>query len=122
MNVQAITDLAIRGSPQRPAANTPPPPVGRPVAAAGVQVAGEQPREQEPSPREVAQAAEGVNAFLKANGSHIQFALHEKANQLMVEVVDNRTQEVIKTFPPKELLDLAAKIGELVGTLLDERG
>ncbi len=119
MNVQAITDLAIRGSPQRPA-SAPAPPVGQPVALP--QPPAEQPREREPSPREVAQAAEGVNAFLKANGSHIQFALHEKANQLMVEVVDNRTQEVIKTFPPKELLDLAAKIGELVGTLLDERG
>ncbi len=122
MNVQAITDLAIRGAPQRPAGNTPAPAVGRPVAAVEIQSAGEQPRRQEPSPREVAQAAEGVNAFLKANGSHIQFPLHEKANQLMVEVVDNRTQEVIKTFPPKELLDLAAKIGELVGTLLDKRG
>jgi len=119
MNMQAITELTIRGSPQSGGAQN----EAIHKAQEGVaQRVAEAREEREPSPEEVTQAVEAMNGFLKANNSHIQFALHEKLKQLMVEVVDNRTQEVIKTFPPKELLDLAAKIGEMVGALLDRKG
>jgi flagellar protein FlaG len=70
----------------------------------------------------VEEVTEGVNSFLQSSGSHIRFAVHDKAKELMVQVIDDRTEEVIRTIPPKELLDLAAKIGELVGALLDRRG
>ncbi len=127
MNVQAISDLTIRGSPPEAAgsvqtaketadrlAETTREVLGR--GAGGAQA------ERQPDPNEMRQAVEALNGFLRANESHIQFALHEKMKQLMVQVIDDRTQEVIKTFPPKELLDLAAKIRELVGALLDKRG
>jgi flagellar protein FlaG len=118
MNTQAVSDLTIRGSPEP----RPPTRETHPVRV----VPESQPREPapqtEPSSEELAQATEGLNSFLKSGGSHIQFAMHEKSEELMVEVIDDRTREIIKTIPPKELLDLAAKIGELVGTLLDQRG
>ncbi|WP_025321210.1 flagellar protein FlaG [Deferrisoma camini] len=119
MNLQAITEVSIRGSPQSGGAQNEAIHRAQEAVAQRVEEARE---EREPSPEEVAQAVEAMNGFLKANNSHIQFALHDKLKQLMVEVVDNRTQEVIKTFPPKELLDLAAKIGEMVGALLDRKG
>jgi flagellar protein FlaG len=120
MNVQAISDFAIRGSPGR--AQPVEPMSSRsgaesapfaPAAAAG---------RPEPSPEEVAKAVEGVNAFLGSSNSHIQFAVHQATKRMMVEVINNDTQEIIKTIPSKELLDLAAKIGELVGTVLDRKG
>jgi flagellar protein FlaG len=70
----------------------------------------------------VARAVDEVNAFLSSSNSHVQFQVHEASQRMMVEVIDDKTQEVVKTIPAKELLDLAAKIGELVGTLLDRRG
>jgi flagellar protein FlaG len=80
-------------------------------------------RDTEPSYEEVASTTEGVNAFLNSSSaSHIQFSVHEEADRIMVQVIDEDTQEVVRTIPPKELLDLAAKIGEMVGTLLDQRG
>lgn len=121
MNVQAAVDTAIRGSPETAAAPLKTQPV-RPAPKAAPD-GQEQPAAQtEPRPEEVAQAMNGVNGFLASGHSHIQFALHEKAERMMVEVIDNETQEVIKTIPSKELLDLAARIGELVGTTLDRRG
>jgi flagellar protein FlaG len=116
MNTQAVNDLVIQRSPVfRPAGSQPDPA----SALNRAQNAGA-PTPQAP-PELVRMAAEGVNAFLRLNGTHIQFAMHEKAKELMVEVIDDATNEVIKTIPPKELLDLAAKIGELVGALLDRR-
>ncbi|GAB6063300.1 flagellar protein FlaG [Deferrisoma palaeochoriense] len=119
MNVQAITEIAIRGSPQSGGAQNQEIQRAQEAVGRAVEAARE---ERQPSADELAQAVEAMNGFLKANNSHIQFALHDKAKQLMVQVVDNRTSEVIKTFPPKELLDLAAKIGEMVGALLDRKG
>ena len=127
MNVQAITDLTIRGSP--PSGTGTVQAAGEAarnaleIAREGVARAVERGREErQPDAEQVRQTVDALNGFLKANESHIQFALHEKMKQLMVQVIDDRTQEVIKTFPPKELLDLAAKIRELVGALLDKKG
>ncbi|MBI5443904.1 MAG: flagellar protein FlaG, partial [Deltaproteobacteria bacterium] len=75
-----------------------------------------------PSTEQVRQAMEGVNAFLKANGTHVQFAMHQETKRMMVEVMDDATGEVLRTIPSKELLDLSARIGEMVGVLLDKKG
>ncbi|MPN54839.1 hypothetical protein SDC9_202516 [bioreactor metagenome] len=53
--------------------------------------------------------------------SDIQFQLHEKTKQLIVQVVDMRDGKVLKEFPPHELLDTMAKIQEYVGLLLDKK-
>jgi uncharacterized FlaG/YvyC family protein len=118
MNVQAISDLAVGGGPGRAQPREPTP--LRPVADAAL--SGQGNPAPEPHKAEVAQALDGVNAFLASSGSHIQFSVHEASKQMMVSVIDNDTQEVIKTIPSKELLDLAAKISELVGMLLDRKG
>jgi len=39
---------------------------------------------------------------------------------MMVKVVDLNTDEVIKELPPEEMLDLQARIHEMVGILIDE--
>ena len=119
MNLQAISDLAIRGSPGR-AQPVEPMPL-RPLADAALP--GRDNAAPEPFEAKVTQQAlDGVNAFLASSGSHIQFAVHEASKQMMVTVIDNDTQEVIKTIPSKELLDLMAKISEMVGVLMDKKG
>jgi flagellar protein FlaG len=120
MNIALATDPQVRGSP-RPAVlagRTGEPGKG---ADAPAQPA---PSADRPEARgeEVEAAAEGVNAFLKSSGSHLQFAVHRETNRMMVQVIDNVTQEVVRTIPSKELLDLAAHISEMVGVLLDKKG
>jgi flagellar protein FlaG len=122
MNALAATaDIQIRGSPPGGGVAQQP----SPVRAAPPTPEASHPKttpEQEPPRAALEKAAEGVNAFLKSSGSHVQFALHEGTKKVMVEVVDNDTEEVVRTIPSKELLDLADRIGEMVGLFLDKKG
>ena len=62
-----------------------------------------------------------LNKFLQIINSDIQFALHEKTQRLMVQVVDSKEQKVLREFPAHELLDTMAKIREYVGAILDKK-
>jgi uncharacterized FlaG/YvyC family protein len=52
----------------------------------------------------------------------LQFTVHEDSGRIMVTVRDQSTGEVIREIPPAEILDLAARFGEMVGLLFDGRG
>lgn len=121
MNIEAVADMAIRGSPRAEPAAPPAAIMTRDSTQRRQSPAEPAPEPSEIGQRETEQVVDGINAFLRSGDSHIQFALHEKSNRLMVEVINNKTQEVVRTFPPKELLDLAAKIDEMVGTIIDRK-
>jgi flagellar protein FlaG len=52
----------------------------------------------------------------------LQFTVHEASGDVMVTVRDQSTGDVIREIPPSEILDLAARLGEMVGLLFDRRG
>lgn len=49
------------------------------------------------------------------------YRVHEETGRLMVAIIDKQTGEVVRTVPPERLLDIAAKIREFVGLIIDER-
>lgn len=51
----------------------------------------------------------------------LQFSVHEASGEIMVTVREQSTGEVIREVPPSETLDLAARLGEMVGLLFDRR-
>ena len=51
----------------------------------------------------------------------LQFTVHEASGEIMVTVREESTGEVIREIPPSEMLDLAAKLGEMVGLLFDQK-
>ncbi|AFQ45763.1 flagellar protein FlaG [Desulfosporosinus meridiei] len=69
----------------------------------------------------VTQMTEAVNKFIQAMDADIQFEVHEKTNQLMVQVVDRANNKVLKEFPSSEFLDTMAAIRDYVGILLDKK-
>lgn len=73
------------------------------------------------SSKDVKNITQELNKFLQLMNSDLKFVVHEKTKQLIVQVVDTRTQEVLKEFPPHELLDTIAKIRDYVGVLLDKK-
>ena len=120
MNIEAIATTAIRSSPATEALQREPP---REAPLVEVKpAAATSPEPPEIDRAQMAQVVDGMNSFLAAGSNHIQFALHEASGKMMVSVIDDTTKEVIRSFPSKELLDLASKIGELVGTLMDKKG
>lgn len=97
-------------------------------AAPKADQAGTQARSAEPdqekkqlSRDELSEISQELNKFMQLLNANIQFALHEKTQRLMVQVVDTKEQKVLKEFPPHESLDTIAKIRDYVGFLLDKR-
>lgn len=119
--ITASTEIQIRGSPGGPQAMGDAQPV-RPTRDGSKQTPETASAPLEATYDEVKQAAEQVNAFLQASGTHVQFELHQETKRMMLEVKDDRTGEVLRTIPSKELLDLSTRIGEMVGVLLDKQG
>ncbi|SHH67053.1 flagellar protein FlaG [Desulfosporosinus lacus DSM 15449] len=71
--------------------------------------------------QELTQKTEAMNKFVKAMDTNIHFKIHEGTNQLMVQVVDQESNKVLKEFPPTEFLDTIAAIRDYVGILLDKK-
>lgn len=70
--------------------------------------------------KKVRRAVEEVNR--KAKNNELIFGVHDATNRVTIKVVDKSTKEVIREFPPEETLDMIAKVWELAGIMVDERG
>ncbi len=70
---------------------------------------------------ELAEKIDDMNSITRTINENLSFKLHDDTNRLMVQVIDVESQEIIKEMPPEEMLDLAAKIHEMVGLLIDEK-
>lgn len=51
----------------------------------------------------------------------LSFTVHEATGEVMVTVKDETTGELIREIPPSEVLNLAAKIDEMVGLIFDQK-
>ena len=60
-----------------------------------------------------------ANKYLESLQRDLRFQIHEPTGQMMVEIVDINTGEVLREQPPHEFLDLAARLREMVGCFLD---
>jgi flagellar protein FlaG len=76
---------------------------------------------KKPDKEDLERITDETNKFMQMINTDLQFSVHEKTKQLMVQVVDTKEQRVIKEFPSHEFLDTMAKIREYVGFLLDKK-
>lgn len=51
----------------------------------------------------------------------LSFTIHKETEQLVVRVIDPKSNRVIREIPPEELLDLAVRLQEMIGLLVDKR-
>lgn len=56
------------------------------------------------------------------NNVDLQFTVHKASGEIMVIVTEESTGEVIREIPPSEVLNLAAKIDEMIGLIFDQKG
>lgn len=80
-------------------------------------VAGEANQQQE---TQLKKAVSDLNKQMK--DSEAIFGVHEKTNRLTIKIVDKSTKEVLKEYPPEQTLDMIAKVWEIAGILVDEKG
>jgi flagellar protein FlaG len=51
----------------------------------------------------------------------LQFSVHKASGEIMVTVSDQSTGEVIREIPPSDVLNLAARLEQMVGLMFDQK-
>ena len=66
----------------------------------------------------------GISALLFClMGVAFDFAYKGRGtNRVTIKMVDKTSKKVIREYPPEETLDMLAKIWELAGMMIDEKG
>lgn len=74
-----------------------------------------------PKEEELQQALDKVKeGFEKANIG-FEYYIDEATNREVVKVIDKDTKEVIRQFPPEEILNMLQKMYEMLGILIDKK-
>ncbi|WP_051286800.1 flagellar protein FlaG [Paenibacillus taiwanensis] len=69
----------------------------------------------------LSELVEKCNKALSENETHIQVKIHDKTNTIMVMVVRNDTEEVIREIPSEKMLDMMYNICIRTGVFFDEK-
>lgn len=62
-----------------------------------------------------------LNSFMENFNADLHFAIHEKTKQLMVQLIDEKNNKILKEYPSHEFLDMVARISDYIGVLLDKK-
>lgn len=62
-----------------------------------------------------------LNLMLEVTWYDLRFRIHEASEEIMVQVVNRDTGEVLREIPPQKILDMVAEMKRLIGMLLDEK-
>ncbi|MGE5507512.1 MAG: flagellar protein FlaG [Chitinophagales bacterium] len=113
-----------RGAPyqsERPKA-TPTEPMVKQEGAGEPRPAEKSAEQRKAESAEVASVLEKLNIVMNAMSIQARFEVHQPTKEIMVRVINVESGQLIREIPPKKILDMVAKMQELVGLLVDERG
>jgi len=68
---------------------------------------------------EVQMDIEAINDQLESMNRSIRFSIDDSSKDVVVKVVDKDTGEVIKQFPPEQVLKLRERLSEMSGLLVE---
>ncbi|AUS28887.1 flagellar protein FlaG [Paenibacillus sp. P2(2022)] len=51
----------------------------------------------------------------------LEFSVHKETHAVMIKVMNKETGELIREVPPEKMLDVAAKMMELAGLIVDKK-
>lgn len=74
-----------------------------------------------PSESTIKQAISDINKKINPN-TVAEYGFHDDTNRVTIKIVDKTSDKVIKEYPAEETLDMIAKVWELAGMFLDEKG
>jgi flagellar protein FlaG len=73
----------------------------------------------EVSAEDAGKMVKDIQDRLDSMGNRLNFSLREDPDTVVVQVTDRESGELVKQFPPEEVLALRQKLDELVGLLFD---
>lgn len=70
---------------------------------------------------QIRKAVDEINKSIRGQQTEAIFGIHDDTNRVTIKIVDKKSKEVIKEFPPEQMLDMIAKVWEMAGIMLDEK-
>ncbi|MEG1255995.1 flagellar protein FlaG [Clostridium sp.] len=70
---------------------------------------------------DVEKAVDKLNKVLEDENICTEYSVHDKFNQIMIKIINKDTKEVLLEVPSKKIIDMVAKMCEMVGILVDKK-
>lgn len=67
------------------------------------------------------EAVDSINDFLEVQQKSSKFIFHEGLDKYYVQLVDVKTEEIIKEIPPERLLNAFYEMQKMLGMIVDEK-
>ena len=74
-----------------------------------------------PEPIDVKEAVEKLNKYVQSQQKHVNFSIDEATHSTVIKIFKTETGELIKQFPPEEILAMAAYIRQSIGWIIDTK-
>jgi flagellar protein FlaG len=71
---------------------------------------------------EVSMQVREINTHLLGRNLELNYKRHEGTNQYFLTILNSETNEVVREIPPERSLDMLARIWEMTGIFISERG
>ncbi|MEK4055117.1 flagellar protein FlaG [Paenibacillus sp. FSL F4-0087] len=78
---------------------------------------GSAPMDQEKIIADLQKAIRAIQGPQKA----FEISMHEQTHTIMIKVLDKESGDLIREVPPEKILDLAARMMEISGLIIDEK-
>ena len=77
--------------------------------------------ESKMKPIDVHKAVEELNKLIHAQQRNVSFSVNKEANATVIQIFKTETGELIKQFPPEEILAMIIRIRKNIGLLVDSK-
>jgi flagellar protein FlaG len=71
--------------------------------------------------KQIQKAIEQLIKNLSYLNTHLSITLDKKADSLVIKIIDNKTNQVIKEIPPEYMIRIAEAINNLVGIVVNKK-
>lgn len=127
--MSSIQGVQVNAQPQQAVGSSP---TGAPVAPGAPGSAARPPLEQgaraeagarpeAPSKEAVLEELPALNHFMQGINEDLSFGIHEESERFYVAVIDKKSGEVLRQFPPEEVLEVLGRIHNLMGAFTDRQ-
>ena len=78
-----------------------------------------EPERQTASESDTTTAIEQANKLMELFSRDLRFEMHKETGTIQISVIDRNDGKVIKQIPPDSVLNMIAKIKDMIGSLMD---
>jgi len=81
----------------------------------------EKKKKNEMSKEEATKMTDALNQMMEKMQFDVKFHYYDKIDQMAVQLVDQKTNKVLKEFPPKDMIKMLTNLHNWIGIILDKK-